>query len=261
MSNQFRTFFRAATGFDALPYQVRLALADHFPATLSVPTGLGKTAAAVLSWLWRRSSDATRAQTARRLVYCLPTRTLVEQTREAVSAWLEALERLAADPDDPGADKVVLASLMGGEPDGGWDIHPERVAILVGTQDMLLSRLQHAPPAVLIEEREARLFELLEVAVDRAQTALFLDLRVYRGDSETRPRRLERSENHPLAHDLSAAHRTLRCERGSQPVRWGSRAGATLPGGRDSDDGYVSQVATSLNVTRAVDETSTGPAN
>ena len=29
---------------------------------------------------------------------------------------------------------------MGGEDSGEWDIHPEREAILIGTQDMLLSR-------------------------------------------------------------------------------------------------------------------------
>jgi hypothetical protein len=46
--------------------------------------GLGKTAAAILAWLWRRREPPpeVRAQTPRRLVYCLPTRILVEQTRD-----------------------------------------------------------------------------------------------------------------------------------------------------------------------------------
>jgi hypothetical protein len=43
--------------------------------------GLGKTAAAILAWLWRRrfATEQVRAQTPRRLVYCLPMRVLVEQ--------------------------------------------------------------------------------------------------------------------------------------------------------------------------------------
>jgi CRISPR-associated endonuclease/helicase Cas3 len=54
---RFRDFFRTATDVERpCPYQERLATAavDRFPALLDVPTGLGKTAAVVLAWLWRR---------------------------------------------------------------------------------------------------------------------------------------------------------------------------------------------------------------
>jgi CRISPR-associated endonuclease/helicase Cas3 len=40
-----------------------------------------------------------------------------------------------ADPE-----KVTVHILMGGEDEDDWDIYPERDAMLIGTQDMLLSR-------------------------------------------------------------------------------------------------------------------------
>jgi len=132
---------------------------------VNVPTGLGKTAMAVIGWLWRRfgADDAYKRSTPRRLIYCLPMRVLVEQTRDNAIRWLWNLERLGGcvtfDPplkpgehatpehqieeytpctDDP--DKIAVYVLMGAEDEGDWDIHPERDAIIIGTQDMLLSR-------------------------------------------------------------------------------------------------------------------------
>jgi CRISPR-associated endonuclease/helicase Cas3 len=109
---------------------------------ISIPTGLGKTAAVVLAWLWNRvvqpDTEARKAWP-RRLVYCLPMRTLVEQTRDEAERWLKA-HGLLWDGKGPHEGKVGLHILMGGEDAGEWDIHPEREAILIGTQDMLLSR-------------------------------------------------------------------------------------------------------------------------
>lgn len=98
----FRTFFAAACGAGHVPYpyQERLACAEPFPELLDVPTGLGKTAAAVLAWLWRRrfhGDQAIRDSTPRRLVYCLPMRVLVEQTHASVIRWLTNLDLLACD--------------------------------------------------------------------------------------------------------------------------------------------------------------------
>jgi CRISPR-associated endonuclease/helicase Cas3 len=134
------------------PYQVRWAEVREPPSMVSVPTGLGKTAGAILSWLWRRryASEETRQETPRRLVYCLPMRVLVEQTHDCAVKWLRNLDILGGgldaeesyDPwlgdDDP--DKIRVHLLMGGEVDRDWDMYPERDAILIGTQDMLLSR-------------------------------------------------------------------------------------------------------------------------
>lgn len=64
-------------------------------------------------------------------MYCLPMRVLVEQTKACAEAWLEKLGL---------KDETQVHVLMGGEEKDDWDIHPERDAIIIGTQDMLLSR-------------------------------------------------------------------------------------------------------------------------
>ncbi|MEW6279609.1 MAG: CRISPR-associated helicase Cas3' [Candidatus Eremiobacterota bacterium] len=125
----FATFFRQATGNPPYPYQVNLAEATGLPGCLEVPTGAGKTSAILLAWLWRRR---TRPETTpRRLVYCLPMRVLVEQTLTCAQDWLNKLNL---------RESVHLAALMGGRLETDWDVYPDRDAILVGTQDQLLSR-------------------------------------------------------------------------------------------------------------------------
>ncbi|MBI2569086.1 MAG: CRISPR-associated helicase Cas3' [Candidatus Schekmanbacteria bacterium] len=132
----YDTFFEIAMGGNAhpYPYQRRLACELTFPEVLTVPTGLGKTAAVILAWLWRRrfhDSPSVRADTPRRLVYCLPMRVLVEQTLACAGRWLTALDL---------SGEVRVHALMGGDADLDFDLHPERDAVLAGTQDMLLSR-------------------------------------------------------------------------------------------------------------------------
>ncbi|MBI1347097.1 CRISPR-associated helicase Cas3' [bacterium] len=128
----FKDFFRAATGGrDPYPYQEQFAMAEELPLLLNAPTGAGKTATAVLGWLWRRF--ARPDQTSRRLVYCLPMRVLVEQTEREAREWLKRLK----------SERNINANvhmLMGGVESEEWFLHPERPAILIGTQDMLLSR-------------------------------------------------------------------------------------------------------------------------
>ncbi len=185
-AEQFNAIFRRATnGNDPLPYQERLALSDSLPSLLDVPTGLGKTAAAILAWIWRRRFCKThRDRTPRRLVYCLPMRVLVEQTYCETVKWLYRLELLAGtanwtelgteglptkhsqlkrgengqdrgyEPDldaprsndwaskhnDQGSHSIAVHLLLGGEEKTDWALWPERDAILIGTQDMLISR-------------------------------------------------------------------------------------------------------------------------
>ena len=153
-ATSFDDFFSKATGHPPYPYQKRLAEEPDFPQILEVPTGCGKTAAAVLAWLWRRrfATETVRQMTPRRLVYCLPMRVLVEQTRACAIRWLSNCDLLAGKATFEGgrleryevdwnqADKVAVVTLMGGEALNDWRAHPEREAILVGTQDMLLSR-------------------------------------------------------------------------------------------------------------------------
>ena len=156
----FRQVFERATGLPSpYTYQCRLACgkdADPGAPTslrsgsecesklINIPTGLGKTAAVVLAWLWNRVF--LREETwPRRFVYCLPMRTLVEQTKDNVSLWLERLRNGYAKANGQESDLAWLAArspiiLMGGEDATDWDLYPERPAILIGTQDMLLSR-------------------------------------------------------------------------------------------------------------------------
>ena len=138
-------FYREASGFEPYPYQSQLA-ETGLPELLEVPTGLGKTEAVVMAWLYRRfihPDPAVRLATPRWLVYALPMRTLVEQTTGRID---QLLQRLQATDAGPGLPRHAH-SIMGGDlPDGArwsdhsWRLHPEQPAIFVGTVDMLLSR-------------------------------------------------------------------------------------------------------------------------
>jgi CRISPR-associated endonuclease/helicase Cas3 len=157
MPADFQRFFSVATGHRCAPYpyQQRLANGDGGVACesllISIPTGLGKTAAVVLAWLWNRVVQQ-RSDWPRRLVYCLPMRTLVEQTEEETKKWIDTLCTHAAELGLSGKARDDLnwlrerspIVLMGGEDlDANrrdWDLYPERPALLIGTQDMLLSR-------------------------------------------------------------------------------------------------------------------------
>ncbi len=134
---EYPEFFQRATGREPFPFQSRLA-AQPWPEVLEVPTGLGKTAAVTLAWLWkRRGLPSPNFQTPRRLVYCLPMRVLVEQTAREIRNWLERLGLHG----EAGEGKVSVHLLLGGADDTDtWAAHPEEDMILVGTQDMLLSR-------------------------------------------------------------------------------------------------------------------------
>lgn len=129
----YEAFFERAVKTSAYHYQTELAVRAELPELVNIPTGLGKTAAVVLAWIWRRRSAESgfREATPRRLVYCLPMRVLVEQTESAIGMWLENLGL---------SEEVGVHLLMGGEEAADWDLYPERDAILIGTQDMLLSR-------------------------------------------------------------------------------------------------------------------------
>jgi CRISPR-associated endonuclease/helicase Cas3 len=132
----FQEFTGGCTPWD---WQQRLAKA-HLCGnqTLRVPTGFGKTLGVVGSWLWhrvKRNDDGWP----RRLVWCLPMRVLVEQTGEEVRAALGRLDLLWDDTGDH-SDKVGVHTLMGGSEPGSWHQYPEQFAVIIGTQDMLLSR-------------------------------------------------------------------------------------------------------------------------
>ncbi len=160
MNLDYKQLFQEATRFDPFPYQEILATTEKLPELLKVPTGAGKTASVIISWVWRRrfAEQSVRVQTPRRLIYCLPMRVLVEQTYENAISWLDRLGLLAGSaawekPEEktglikylpehgqPANEKISVHLLMGGEDAGKWEEYPERDAILIGTQDMLISR-------------------------------------------------------------------------------------------------------------------------
>jgi len=131
--------YRLAFGDKVQPDRWQRELAHgQWPRVLVAPTGSGKTAAVTLSWAFRRLHSPE--VTPRRLVWCLPMRTLAEQTAGAVREWCERLS--ASDLNGsgalPSADDVHV--LMGGVDNSGWLDNPEKPSVIVGTQDMLLSR-------------------------------------------------------------------------------------------------------------------------
>lgn len=127
-------FFHALTGVPPYPYQDRLAR-GAWPTLLDVPTGVGKTAAVLVAWLWRRlHADPT---TGRRLVYCLPMRSLVRQTESVARTFCEAAAASFAARSLP---TPTVHALLGGDVDDAWERSPSASTILIGTQDLLLSR-------------------------------------------------------------------------------------------------------------------------
>jgi len=155
LSPDHRSLLQKALGLGngetAFPWQEELLermLKGEVPELIDIPTGLGKTSA-IAVWLVARSCGA---QLPRRLVYCLPMRVLVEQTRSRAVRWAQNLDLLAGWASFSGdrlkdykidwtdRNKVAVVTLMGGESQSDWREYPEYPTIIIGTQDMLLSR-------------------------------------------------------------------------------------------------------------------------
>lgn len=125
----YATWFNKLTSRSPHPWQA--ALGDEVGCTdrmIRMPTGFGKTAGTVLAWLYNRCIRRDE-KWPRRLVFCLPMRVLVEQTEREVNKWVS----------DAGLD-VPVHVLLGGRESARWVEDIDTPAILIGTQDMLLSR-------------------------------------------------------------------------------------------------------------------------
>ncbi|MEX1040798.1 MAG: CRISPR-associated helicase Cas3' [Pirellulaceae bacterium] len=97
---------------------------------IRIPTGLGKTEGVLAAWSFHRVLRANDLWP-RRLVWCLPMRVLVEQTAQIARQLADQM---------PESQRPIVDVAMGGEDDREWYLWPERPAIIIGTQDMLLSR-------------------------------------------------------------------------------------------------------------------------
>jgi CRISPR-associated endonuclease/helicase Cas3 len=145
----YATSFRLLTGNDPFPWQHHLYSSftrGHFPTPCVLPTGLGKTR--ILA-VWLLALAAAPTKVPRRLVYVVNRRTVVDQsTREAeklrdnlaeVPDVAQQLKELCAtDADSP----LAISTLRGEFADNSeWRSDPARPAIVVGTVDMIGSRL------------------------------------------------------------------------------------------------------------------------
>jgi CRISPR-associated endonuclease/helicase Cas3 len=127
----FEEFFRGLTNHQPHGWQARLASDTVCRDQLvRIPTGFGKTAGVTVSWLWNRVHRKDDSWP-RRLIFCLPMRTLVEQTQREVANWFE---RAGLEP------RRHVHTLIGGLSPSEWHLEPARECALIGTQDMLLSR-------------------------------------------------------------------------------------------------------------------------
>lgn len=132
-------FKRHFAGRPAHPWQRELVeTAECVNRLIRVPTGLGKTLGVLSAWVWHRVLRGDE-RWPRRLVWCLPMRVLVEQTEREARRILDAMGVLW-NGETEHSGKIGVHMLMGGADAGEWHLYPEECAVLVGTQDMLLSR-------------------------------------------------------------------------------------------------------------------------
>ncbi len=143
--SSFESWFAKLAGSAVPPHSWQRSLVgEQAPRSqlIRIPTGMGKTLGVLAAWSWHRLHRADDAWP-RRLVWCLPMRVLAEQTEAVVRDGLERLGLLWDVPSKGSTHtaKVGVHLLMGGaDPRGDWHLFPEECAVLIGTQDMLLSR-------------------------------------------------------------------------------------------------------------------------
>ncbi len=141
-------YFREIVGHDPYPWQRRLYkrfVEGSVPKALDIPTGLGKTLCVLLFLLARIRNTALPT----RVIYTVDRRAIVDQTATAIRTWIERiaeLPELAGVLDGSSAFSsdlpVQLGILRGGlADDGEWRIDPARPAVVVGTVDMIGSRM------------------------------------------------------------------------------------------------------------------------
>lgn len=138
--NEYLSFATRVLG-DSSPHAWQLELGrvtECQSCLIRVPTGFGKTLGVLMAWAWHRIVRRDD-RWPRRLIWCLPMRALVEQTASEARCVLESMGVLW-DEIAEHSGKIGVHVLMGGADAGQWHLYPEECAVLIGTQDMLLSR-------------------------------------------------------------------------------------------------------------------------
>ena len=147
--DDFNPQFESLTGNAPFPWQVALYARfcrGDFPSSCDLPTGLGKTSVIPI-WLLALATAPERVP--RRLVYVVNRRTVVDQAsdearkvREQIDTLPDLKNRLellcVQNHDTP----LAISTLRGQLADNGeWCADPARPSIIVGTVDMIGSRL------------------------------------------------------------------------------------------------------------------------
>lgn len=155
----FSEMFESLTGSPPYPWQQQLFLqflSGAYPRDINLPTGSGKTAIMAI-WVAALAQQASERRTniaiPRRLVWIVDRRVVVDQATEdaekirgrlavgsipAASQIVRSLQFIAGDQPNP----LAISTLRGEREDNReWSGDPSRPAIIVGTVDMIGSRL------------------------------------------------------------------------------------------------------------------------
>lgn len=132
----FKTAFEQLTGYSPFPWQCELYHSwfsqGKVPLSCILPTGLGKTSV-IAVWLIALTNGAP---VPRRLVYVVNRRTVVDQTTDEVESYRRNVTKAGI------TEPVAISTLRGQFADNReWSADPSRPAIIVGTVDMIGSRL------------------------------------------------------------------------------------------------------------------------
>lgn len=163
MAFDFRDAFLKLTGNPPFPWQESLyqrfigEKPGGIPASCNLPTGLGKTSV-VAVWLLALAQQPDRVP--RRLVYVVNRRTVVDQTTAEVEKYRYRLQnetaltsiqkrlvdlcalKLSEGKNSEPTSPLALSTLRGQFADNReWSADPTRPAVIVGTVDMIGSRL------------------------------------------------------------------------------------------------------------------------
>ena len=140
--------FEEIVGRAPYPWQRRIYgkfVEGDVPEAVDIPTGLGKTLCVLLFLLARVRNPALPT----RVVYVVDRRAIVDQTAGAIQGWVDRIAELPALAGEfgrcaafPSDRPVRLGVLRGGMADDGeWRVDPARSAVVVGTVDMIGSRV------------------------------------------------------------------------------------------------------------------------
>lgn len=154
--NNYDSLFEFLTGHSPFPWQQKLYrefLDNRFRESCPIPTGLGKTSiiAIWLLTLAHHARNGTITDYPRRLVYVVNRRTVVDQSTDEARRMREALGKpglretanaLQSLQLQVGGPPLAISTLRGQFADNAeWRDNPARPAVIIGTVDMIGSRL------------------------------------------------------------------------------------------------------------------------